>query len=191
MEIKLRNLRLTDSSKLLDHVFTIKNLCAKMTPSPSDGKIIFYILSSLPSNVSQTLTLLPHKTMEEFDASIKSYLARDSLLSLSSPSSSTVLPTDPKILSVKQEPPVSQSPSSKSKKPFHKKKSYQNSDKSNSPKPNPDDRPKDSCPICAGQHSKADCHIIVCRYCKSIGHYIFQCPQDTCKASKKNNQNFQ
>lgn len=172
LELQLRNLKLSDPTKLLDHVFKVKALCAKLSPTPSDSKVIFYIMSSLPHDIAQTFSLYPHNTMDEFDRSLKLFLARDSLLSLSTQSAPNP-PSAPQILSVESQQNKKFKP--KSKKFFEK-------NQENRPPPPP--KSSNTCPICAGNHEKLNCSIIVCRYCKSVGHYIHDCPSETCRYSK-------
>ena len=200
LEIQLRNLKLTDNSKLLEHIFAVKKLCAKLDPSMTDGKIIFNILSGLPSSISETLTLLPKKTLSEFDASVKTFISRNNLLQLLKPSVPT--PSDSlaqdKILfmNARSEKPQKQN--------FYKKKFNKNKDKDfkTEKSPSSDDNHKSApskdahhadattCQICAGPHAKLDCKMLVCRYCKRAGHVIFECRDPGCKVSKYN-KNFQ
>lgn len=77
----------------MDYIYTVKTICSKMIPCASDTKIIFYVLSSLPRKISQTVTLLPHNTMAEFDSSVKSFISHESLLNLLTPPKEVSEPT--------------------------------------------------------------------------------------------------
>lgn len=96
-EIELQNLTLTENNSLLDYIFKVKNLCFKINNKMSEDSIIFHIFKGLPTSIKSILTLYPHATLSEFDASVKKFQLRDFEMSAKLPAQSAQKTTEPTI----------------------------------------------------------------------------------------------
>lgn len=193
-QIQLDALTMSEKS-LMDYVFQVKTLCHNL--KLPDNFIIFHILKGLPPQIKSLLTLYPHDTLDQLDDSLRKFNLRTSELSTETPVAKTTETTVAELIQriELQEQQINALKSSNTSN-FKKHKRYNNSSKpSNEQRPDSSQHNSKSpsqtessnqCPICDGKHSKVDCNIQFCRYCKSLGHTITTCPDPKCKISKNN-----